>query len=445
MSEQKKNWEKTLEILRPELPEVGFETWFLPLKFLRADDKTNRIYLKPNNELHQSILTNRYIPILETAIKASFGKKYSVIFEYAEDSLNNPSINILGKNFNDEFYLNPRYNFSSFVVGGNNKYAHAAAVAVSEAPSKSYNPLFIYGGSGLGKTHLMHAIGHYILQHSPGLKVLYVSSEMFTNEFIKAITERKMQDFKNKYRNIDVLLIDDIQFIEGKEETQEEFFHTFTSLYELNKQIVISSDRAPSKLLNIDERLRSRFQSNLIADISLPEYETRVAILKKKADIENIEIDNDLTEVIEFIAEKIKMNIRELEGAFIRVVSFSNLMNDKIDLRFAKNILKDVLSSSDFAVTPDTIKKRVCTYFNIKIADLESQKRTKNLAYPRQIAMYFCRNITDMPYAKIGESFGGRDHSTVLHACEKISTDMKTDDSLKTIIKTIEKELTGNY
>jgi len=442
MSDQKKNWEKTLELLKPELPEVGFETWFLPLKFLRADDKTGRIYLKPSNELHQSILTNRYIPILETAIKAAFGIKYTVIFENSEDIMNNPSINLI-KNFSDEYYLNPRYNFSSFVVGGNNKYAHAAAFAVAEAPSNSYNPLFIYGGSGLGKTHLMHAIGHHILQHSPGLKVLYVSSEMFTNEFIKALGERKMTAFKNKYRNIDVLLIDDIQFIESREATQEEFFHTFTSLYELNKQIVISSDRAPGKLTNIDERLRSRFQSNLIADISIPDFETRVAILKKKAEIEDINIDEDLMEVIEFTAEKIKMNIRELEGAFIRVVSFSKLMNDKIDLRFAKNILKDVLSSSDFSVTPDVIKKRVCTHFNIKISDIESSKRTKNLSYPRQIAMYFCRNLTTLPYVKIGEYFGGRDHSTVLHACEKISTEIKTDDSLKAIINAIEKELTG--
>jgi len=442
MSEQKKNWEKTLELLRPELPEVGFETWFLPLKFLRIDDNMSRIYLKPSNELHQSILTNRYIPILETAIKAAFGIKYSVIFEHTEDTLNNPSMSLL-KNFSDEFYLNPRYNFSSFVVGGNNKYAHAAAVAVAEAPSKSYNPLFIYGGSGLGKTHLMHAIGHYILEHSPHLKVLYVSSEMFTNEFIKALTDRKMTDFKNKYRNIDVLLIDDIQFIESREATQEEFFHTFTSLYELNKQIVISSDRSPGKLTNIDERLRSRFQSNLIADISIPDFETRVAILKKKADIESIEIDEDLMEVIEFIADKIRMNVRELEGAFIRVVSFSTLMNDKIDLRFAKNILKEVLSSSDFSLTPDIIKKRVCTHFNIKISDIESAKRTKNLSYPRQIAMYFCRNLTNLPYVKIGECFGGRDHSTVLHACEKISSEIKTDDSLKTIINAIEKELTG--
>jgi len=441
MNEQKENWEKTLEILEPELSEVSFETWFLPLKFIKADDETNRIYLKPSDEMHQSILTNRYIPVLEEAIKTAFGRKYSVIFEFPEEFSKS---SLLGKNFNGEFYFNPRYNFSSFVVGSNNKYAHAAAVAVAEAPSEAYNPLFIYGGSGLGKTHLMHAIGHYILQNSPKLKVLYVSSEMFTNEFIKALTDKKMPEFKNKYRNIDVLLIDDIQFIEGKEAIQEEFFHTFNTLYELNKQIIITSDRAPSKLSNIEDRLRSRFQWNLIADISIPDFETRVAILRKKADVENIEIDEGLSEVISLIAEKIKINIRELEGAFIRIITFSNLMNEKIDIRFAKNILKDVLSSSDFTVTPDSIKKGVCKHFNIKISDMESANRTKNLAYPRQIAMYICKDLTDLSLPKIGSLFGGRDHTTVLHACSKISTEIKTNDSLKDVIDTLEKELTGN-
>ena len=439
MDELKKNWEKTLELLEPELPEVSYETWFLPLQFLRTDENTNRIYLKPFDEMHQSILANRYIPVLETAIKTAFGKRYSVIFEFFDNKSNFP-----GKNFNEEFYLNPRYNFSSFVVGNNNKYAHAAAVAVAEAPSEAYNPLFIYGGSGLGKTHLMHAIGHYILKNSPALKVLYVSSEMFTNELIKAIGDKKMAEFKKKYRKLDVLLIDDIQFFEGRDSTQEEFFHTFNTLYELNKQIVISCDRPPGKLFKIEERLRSRFQWNLIADISVPDYETRVAILRKKAEVENIDIDAGLSEVISLIAEKIKINIRELEGAFIRVLTFSNLMNEKIDLRFAKNILKDVLSSSDFNVTPESIKKSVCKHFNIKISDMDSSKRTKNLSYPRQIAMYICRDLTNLSFPKIGEYFGGRDHTTVLHACEKISEEIKSNDSLKNIIDSIENELNGN-
>jgi len=445
MNELMTNWQKTLEILEPELSEVSYETWFLPLRALRIDEATNRIYLQPTDEMHQSILTNRYIPVLETAIKTAFGKKYSVVFEFFDDSSKNLSYNtILEKNFKGEYYFNPRYNFSSFVVGANNKYAHAAAVAVAEAPSEAYNPLFIYGGSGLGKTHLMHAIGHYILKNSSNLKVLYISSEMFTNEFIDAIGQRKMNEFKNKYRNIDVLLIDDIQFIENKVETQEEFFHTFNTLHELNKQIIISSDRAPNKLLNIDERLRSRFQWNIIADISSPDYETRVAILKKKAEIENIEVDHDFEEVIQFIAEKIKINIRELEGAFIRIITFSNLMNEKIDLRFAKSILKDIVSSSDLKVTPESIKKTVCKHFNIKVSDIESSKRTKNLAFPRQIAMYLCREITGESFPKIGEFFGGRDHTTVLHAYQKITGEIKTNESLKDIIDKVQKELDFN-
>ena len=438
MDELKKNWDNTLELLKNEVTEVSYETWFVPIKPLRTDEKTSRIYLKPTTEMQQTILNNRYLEMLEMAIKTAFGKRYSVIFEF-EESLKGVSYD--GKNFNEEYYLNPKYNFSSFVVGNNNKHAHAAAVAVAEAPSEAYNPLFIYGGSGLGKTHLMHAIGHYILQHSDSIKVLYVSSEMFTNEFIKALTDRKMPDFMNKYRRIDVLLMDDIQFIEGKERIQEEFFHTFNTLYELNKQIIISSDRSPGKLQNIDDRLRSRFQWNIIADISAPDYETRVAILRKKADIENIEINDGLIEVIDMIAEKIKFNIRELEGAFMRVLTFSNLMNEKIDLRFAKGILKDVLSASDFKISPESIKKHVCKHYNIKLSDIESAKKTKNLAHPRQIAMYLCRDLTDCSFPKIGEYFGGRDHTTVLHACNKISSEIKTNETLKDIIETLEKEL----
>ena len=440
MNELIENWKKTLEILEPKLSEISYETWFLPLKPIKIDEKTSRIYLKPADEMHQSILTNRYIPVLESSINTAFGKSYSVIFEYDEIPHNNAIL----KNFTDEFYFNPRYSFNSFIVGANNKYAYAASVAVAEAPSEAYNPLFIYGNSGLGKTHLMHAIGNYLAQNSPSLKVLYVSSEMFTNEFITALQNKKMPDFRNKYRKIDILLIDDIQFIEGKESIQEEFFHVFNSLHELNKQIIITSDTAPNKLQNIDDRLRSRFQWNIIADISNPDYETRVAILRKKAQIENIEMNQDLEEVIQLISEKIKLNIRELEGAFIRILTFSNLMNEKIDLKFAKSILKDILSSSDLKVTPETVKKVVCKHFNIKLSDIESAKRTKNLAFPRQIAMYLCREVTEESFPKIGEYFGGRDHTTVLHACQKISNELETNESLKEVIEIIRKELSLN-
>ena len=442
MNDLKEKWTLVLEKLKPELSGISFETWLLPLEPLKVDDARGHVYLEPPSEMHQSTLERRYMSVLESAVKEVFGDKYSVVLQSSEIFSADPSYDSgLEEKFSDEYYFNPRYNFSSFVVGSNNKYAHAAAVAVAEAPSEAYNPLFIYGGSGLGKTHLMHAIGHFILKNSPALKVLYVSSEMFTNEFINALKKRKMPEFKNKYRNIDVLLIDDIQFIEGKDGIQEEFFHTFNTLYELNKQIIISSDRAPNKLLDIEERLRSRFQWNIITDISIPDFETRVAILRKKAELENLEITPDFEEVIQLIAEKIKLNIRELEGAFMRVISFSNLMGERIDLKFARTILKDVLSSSDLQVSSENVKKAVCKYFNIKVSDIESSKRTKDLAYPRQIAMYLCRELTEDSLSVIGESFGKRDHTTVLHGCQKITTEIKTNDSLKEIINNLQKEL----
>ena len=304
MKNFKNNWQKVLEVLSNETTEVGYNTWFVPITPIRLDSANERIYLDPFSELNLNILAARYLPLLENAIEEVFKKKYTVVFEFKEEEEDSSYLG-LGDNFKEEYYLNPRYNFSSFVVGENNKYAHAAAQAVARKPSDTYNPLFLYGDSGLGKTHLMHAIGHHILQNHPKLKVLYVSSEMFTNELIKSIGERKTIEFRNKYRSIDILLIDDIQFIEGKEGTQEEFFHTFNTLYEANKQIIISSDRPPNRLTNIEDRLRSRFQWNFIADIQPPDYETRVAILIKKATLENIELTNDLIDVIGYIAEKI--------------------------------------------------------------------------------------------------------------------------------------------
>ena len=329
------------------------------------------------------------------------------------------------------------------MVGNSNKYAHAAALAVAESPSEAYNPLFIYGGSGLGKTHLMHAIGIYLLEKDPALSVLYVSSEMFTNELIKALREHNMNEFKSKYRKADVLLIDDIQFLEGKENTQEEFFHTFNALYDLNRQIIISSDRAPNKLVNLEERLRSRFQWNLIADIQPPDYETRVAILMKKAENMNIDIEEnpDFYDVICMIAEKIKDNIRELEGALIRVVSFSQLLKEKPDKNFAKKTLKDLFSNIETTVTPEKIKKAVCKHYGIKMADMESSKKTNNIAYPRQIAMYIVREMTDYSLPKIGQFFGGKHYTTVLYACEKIENDQKIDKNLKEIIENIKEEV----
>lgn len=342
MKNLEKNWEKALDLFSRETTEVSYNTWFVPIRPIRLDPSEKKIYLDPIRDINLNILKSRYLSLLERVIETVFNEKYSVVFEFKEedneDEKFSASYSGLGNNFKEEFYLNPKYNFSSFVVGENNKYAHAAAQAVAKNPGTDYNPLFIYGGSGLGKTHLMHAIGHYILKNTPSLKVLYVSSEMFTNELIKAIGERKNIEFRNKYRGIDVLLIDDIQFIEGKEGIQEEFFHTFNTLYDAKKQIVISSDRPPSKMTNIEDRLKSRFQWNFVGDIQPPNYETRVAILAKKAMLEQIEIDDDIFDVISYIAEKIKLNIRELEGAFTRVVGYASLVDEKITVPFAKKM-----------------------------------------------------------------------------------------------------------
>lgn len=454
MSNMNENWKKTLELLAPELTEVSYNTWFLPIVPLKIEEENNKLYLKLLNDMNLNIMKSRYMSILENAVAIAFSKKYDIELTLddmeEEETITHKSAydDSFVKRFPDEYYFNPRYNFNAFVVGNNNRYAHAASLAVAESPScvsanpsDSYNPLFLYGGSGLGKTHLMHAIGQYLLINYPKLKVLYVSSEMFTNELIKAIGDRKTLEFRNKYRNIDVLLIDDIQFIEGKDSTQEEFFHTFNTLYEANKQIIISSDRPPAKLLNIEERLRSRFQWNMIADIQPADYENRVAILMKKAELENITIDDNLMEVIALIAGKIKSNIRELEGAFSRVITFSNLMNKEINLSLAKEVLKDIISNTDVIINPEVIKKYVCKHFDIKISDIESAKRTRALAFPRQIAMYLCREMTDLSLPKIGEAFGKRDHTTVMHGCEKITSEIKMNESIKEVVEAIKRNI----
>lgn len=448
-----KIWEEVLEKLKENITPISFETWFKPLKIRRIDRDLNIVYIEisadKRNDFIINTIKNRYLTTLEGAFKAVLNDDFRVVLKnsenYDSEELKNEQTKIQPKNksLNKEKIFNPRFNFENFVVGNSNKYAHAAALAVAESPSEAYNPLFIYGGSGLGKTHLMHAIGIYLLEKDPALSVLYVSSEMFTNELIKALREHNMNEFKSKYRKADVLLIDDIQFLEGKENTQEEFFHTFNALYDLNRQIIISSDRAPNKLVNLEKRLRSRFQWNLIADIQPPDYETRVAILMKKAENMNIDIEEnpDFYDVICMIAEKIKDNIRELEGALIRVVSFSQLLKEKPDKNFAKKTLKDLFSNIETTVTPEKIKKAVCKHYGIKMADMESSKKTNNIAYPRQIAMYIVREMTDYSLPKIGQFFGGKHYTTVLYACEKIENDQKIDKNLKEIIENIKEEV----
>ena len=453
---EKAKWRDLLSEIEKNVTAVSYRTWFLPLTPIEIDEKGKTISFACSDSFKIDVLKKRYIPIFENCVEKVFEKPLKVLLllksdeeierVLSKDPVKSVSITEEEQNdFKEEFYLNPRQNFENFVVGSNNDYAHAVSLAVAESPAKVYNPLFIYGGSGLGKTHLMHAIGHYILKHYPDMKVLYVSSEMFTSELLQAIRDTsspvKINDFKKKYRSVDVLLIDDIQFLEGKDRTQIEFFHTFNTLYELNKQIVISSDRPPNKLTDLDDRLRSRFQWNMVVDVKTPDFETRVAILRNKAEAENVVLDEDFLEVIDLIAEKIKFNIRDLESALTRVIGLSNFLNQKVNVKFAKENLQDIFPVKDVDITCETVKKAVCKKYNIKLSDMESKKRTREFSYPRQIAMYLCREFTDLSLPKIGESFGGRDHTTVLHACDKINNEMKTNQNLAEEIRELKQQI----
>ena len=447
-------WEQALNIIKGEISEISFNTWIKSCTPISISD--NILKLSVPNEFTKGILDTRYKDLLIQALKIVTSRKFKIEF-YLESDLEEEKENEekqkeeKKENTNDvdgsivvsdemSATLNPKYTFQSFVIGNSNRFAHAASLAVAESPAKAYNPLFIYGGVGLGKTHLMHAIGHYILQENPKAKVVYVSSEKFTNELINAIKDDKNEEFRNKYRKVDVLLIDDIQIIAGKERTQEEFFHTFNALHEENKQIILSSDRPPKEIPTLEDRLRSRFEWGLIADIQPPDFETRMAILKKKADVEGLNVPN---EVMVYIATKIKSNIRELEGALIRIIAYSSLTNRDVSVDLASEALKDIISNKESApVTVKTIQESVANYYNLRIEDLKSQRRTRNIAYPRQIAMYLSRKLTDMSLPKIGEEFGGRDHTTVIHAYEKISENLKTDEGLQSMINDITKKLT---
>ena len=443
-------WEKTLNIIKGEMSEVSFNTWIKSCEPISISSNTIKISVP--NSFTQDILEKRYKDLVVNSIEAACSKLYGVDFIVASDiqevdEKEEKNTNLDDKSsvtVNDEMSstLNPKYTCDSFVIGNSNRFAHAASLAVAEAPAKAYNPLFIYGGVGLGKTHLMHAIGHYALQNNSNAKVVYVSSEKFTNELINAIKDDKNEEFRNKYRNVDILLIDDIQFIAGKERTQEEFFHTFNELHDANKQIILSSDRPPKEIPTLEDRLRSRFEWGLIADIQPPDFETRMAILKKKADVEKLNVAN---EVMVYIATRIKSNIRELEGALIRIVAYSSLTNRPITVELASEALKDIISNKQNKnVTIDVIQDVVAAYFNLRVEDLKSQRRTRNVAYPRQIAMYLSRKLTDMSLPKIGEEFGGRDHTTVIHAYEKISDTLNRDESLQHTVNDITKKLTQN-
>jgi len=436
-------WSKALELLRNELTEISFNTWIKTIEPVSMD--ADVIELGVPAEFNKGILDSRYSTLIKNAIKQLSSKEYEINFVVpSQETVGKYQRNNDKKASGEEDYvsvLNPKYTFDTFVIGNSNRFAHAASVAVAESPAKAYNPLFLYGGVGLGKTHLMHAIGHYILNNNPYARVLYVSSEKFTNELINAIKDDRNEQFRNKYRNIDVLLIDDIQFLGGKERTQEEFFHTFNALYEANKQIIISSDKPPKEIITLEERLRSRFEWGLIADIQPPDLETRIAILRKKAQIENIYVDND---VIAFIADKIASNIRELEGALNRVIAYSSLTENEITVELAQEALKEIISANRAkTINAQSIIEAVARYFDLKPEEFKSKKRNRDVSFPRQIAMYLCRELTDMSLPKIGDAFGGRDHTTVLHACERIVESIKNDSETRRAVEELIRNISG--
>lgn len=441
--DKNKIWGTTLNYLKANTTELSYNTWISPLYIHHIEEEAGIIYLAwPNQAKLVNHLNDHYLNLIENAINSSLDKPFRVIIKQEKEyDVNKIDTTRMKNPLNQEKLFNPRFNFENFVVGNSNKYAHAVAVAVAEAPGDIYNPLFIYGGSGLGKTHLMQAIGVHIIRNNPNTKVLYVSTEMFTNELITAINDNKTRSFRNKYRKVDVLLIDDIQFLEGKEATQEEFFHTFEALYQNNKQIVITSDCPPVSLKGLDERLRTRFSWNMIADIQPPDYETRVAILKNLAVKSDLEMTSDLYDVLCMIADQVKDNIRELEGAYNRVIGLSQLLNEKITVDNAKSILKDIIKDNEQAVAPERIRSTVANHYKIKIADMDSPKRNAEITLPRQVAMYLCRETTDLSLPKIGKLFGNRHYSTVIHAVEKIEDEIKYDEELRENVETIKAKL----
>ncbi len=452
----KEKWDKILESIRDdnELSNVAFKTWLLPLKVFRIEG--NILKITAPFEQAATYVENKYKTFLYVAVAEAMGEEYEIRIITEDEALKEkplepetpkkaaaaPAPKVAEE---QKTNLNPRYTFDTFVIGSNNRFAHAAALAVAESPGKEYNPLFLYGGVGLGKTHLMHSVAHYILQQDPTKKVLYVTSEVFTNELIDSIrngNNNSMTAFREKYRNIDVLLIDDVQFIIGKESTQEEFFHTFNALHSANKQIIISSDRPPKDMETLEARLQSRFEWGLIADISSPDYETRMAILRKKEELDGYNIDD---EVIRYIATNIKSNIRELEGALNKLVALSNLEKREINISMAEEVLKDIISPNQKReVTPQVILDVVAEHYGISVSDIIGGKRNAEIVTPRQVVMYLCREITDTPYKAIGILLGNRDHSTIINGDGKVRKQLQANDgSLKNNIDIIRKKLSS--
>lgn len=445
MDSIKDNWDLIKETLREEyeLTDISYNTWIVPLDFYQVKNDVVTIII-PSDQAHAlNYISSKYKSYFQVTISEMMNHTYDISFILEKDALNSslkddPSYNLRYEHAN----LNPKYKFDTFVVGSNNKFAHSASLAVAESPGDVYNPLYLYGGAGLGKTHLMHSIGRFILEQNPNMKVLYVTSEVFTNEVIDGIRSGdtvKMNKFREKYRTVDVLLIDDIQFIIGKESTQEEFFHTFNTLHSAGKQIILSSDKPPKDMEILEERFRSRFEWGLIADIQPPDYETRMAILKKNAEIYHKEIDD---EVFQYIANNIKSNIRELEGAFNKIIAFSKLNNVDINLDYAEEALKDVIDPDvPKEITPTLIINVVAEHFNVSPDDITSKKRNSEFVLPRQIVMYLCRTMTETPLMSIGKILGKRDHTTIMHGIKKISEGIETSEELRNKVDLLKKKI----
>lgn len=451
MNNIKENWGEIKDIVKREynLSGISYSTWVEPLQLYKIEDDVVYIIIPSDQAQALSYISSKYKSFFQVTISEMYDHIYDVEFILESDIPSDNPMENESSYYNDagngNTTLNPKYKFDTFVVGSNNKFAHSASLAVAESPGKTYNPLYLYGGAGLGKTHLMHSIGHFILEQNPNTKVLYVTSEEFTNEVIESIRNGNaavMTKLREKYRTVDVLMVDDVQFIIGKESTQEEFFHTFNVLHSAGKQIILSSDKPPKEMETLEERFRSRFEWGLIADIQPPDYETRVAILRKNAEIYHRQIDE---EIIDYIASNIKSNIRELEGAFNKILAFARSNKTELNLAAAEEALKDVIYPNKARdITPTLIINTVSEYFNVRPEDVISKKRNSEYVLPRQVSMYLCHILTDNSYALIGKALGKKDHTTVLHGCNKIEDELKTNEELQSKIDAILKKINPN-
>ncbi|WP_455245189.1 chromosomal replication initiator protein DnaA [Petrachloros mirabilis] len=441
-------WQEALAYIQSKVPKQVYDTWFIPARLERLDDSSAQIGVP--NKFFGDWLSQHYGSLLKEAVSTARGGgetavTFVVLNRTATGENDQAAVTQAVKTASAMkpkrgIQLNPKYTFKNFVVGAGNQFAHAACMAVAEQPAKAYNPLFIYGGVGLGKTHLLNAIANHVAERTD-LRIAYLTTEQFTNEVINSIRYDKMMDLRKRYRHIDMLMIDDIQFLAGKERTQEEFFHTFNALYEAHKQIVLSSDRFPKDMPDIEERLRSRFEWGLIADLQPPDVETRIAILRKKSEDEAVTLPED---VIQFLSTTMKSNIRELEGSLVRLSAYASLTGQAITLDMAKNVLRDLIGDKKKIVSMEDIQETVSTWFHVKISDLKSRRRSKTLVHPRQIAMYLCRELTDASYPEIGRLFGGKDHTTIIHACRQITKAREADSALGQTLEGLKEKILRN-